>query len=317
MQITRLHVLILLIVLIGLGIGAYHWRGSLTGFLHRTPVAQIPAAPPSQLKQAPAKPPAPKPTLGSSMDVLHQEVVMSVGAIGEAYRPLRQQFGDIPPISQPLRAAKKRIAEGRYDLAMVSARQSWSALKTFRSKVSAASAASYQVARGDTLWSIAQSHSPVRQGPGWVTIWKANKATAPDFDRIEVGMVLKIPQKKSQYVMPFWRPRNLVQTSLAAPHSPSIADRRERAGVRAVATVPSPPMTLIQAPRPYQTVKVARASRRPDPAVWMILFDEEPKVQRAVPTTVAPLPSPVKTAMTEMDALLFLTSPPVPVLTMR
>lgn len=137
---------------------------------------------------------------------LRREATQSVAVIGEAYQPLRRQFGDIPPISKPLRAAKRYLAGEQYELAMTSAQTSWKALKTFRQRVRSVSQ-TYSVVRGDTLWHIARMYSPVRQGPGWVTIWKANKDLVGDFNRIEVGMNLKIPQKRSQYVMPFWKPR--------------------------------------------------------------------------------------------------------------
>jgi hypothetical protein len=66
------------------------------------------------------------------------------------------------------------------------------------------------VAQGDTLWGIAAEHSPARQGPAWVAIWKTNKALIKNYDRLEAGTRLAIPPKLEQYVMPYWRPRLLV-----------------------------------------------------------------------------------------------------------
>jgi nucleoid-associated protein YgaU len=119
---------------------------------------------------------------------------------------MRRQYGDIPPISRPLRAGKQFLAQGHSEEARLAARDAWQALKTFRVKVAAVSP-TYQVVRGDTLWRIARTHSPVHDGAGWVTIWKANQSLVNNFDRIEVGMTLTIPPQRTEYVMPFWKPR--------------------------------------------------------------------------------------------------------------
>jgi len=73
----------------------------------------------------------------------------------------------------------------------------------------------YEVTKGDTLWGIAQNHSPVHQGPGWVAIWKVNKKIVKDFDRIEVGTSLKIPSNPQDYAMRYWKPRLLYQKNYA------------------------------------------------------------------------------------------------------
>ena len=99
------------------------------------------------------------------------------------------------------------MAQGRYELARVSAKQAWIAMNTFSHPSKNASPDTYQVVRGDTLWRIAKDQSPVHQGPGWVTIWKANKQVVKNFDRLEVGWSLVIPQKPTQYATPFWKPR--------------------------------------------------------------------------------------------------------------
>src|SRR6185437_83979 len=65
----------------------------------------------------------------------------------------------------------------------------------------------YDVVKGDTLWTIARDHSPVRAGPGWVGIWKANRTTVKDFDRLEVGWSLQIPPDARAYRTAYWKPR--------------------------------------------------------------------------------------------------------------
>lgn len=64
----------------------------------------------------------------------------------------------------------------------------------------------YRVRAGDTLWAIARDKSPVRAGAGWVGIWKANQKMIRDFDRLEAGLNLLIPQTRHAYVTRFWKP---------------------------------------------------------------------------------------------------------------
>lgn len=144
----------------------------------------------------------------SAVDHLAQNARQSIAVVGEAYRPMIKQYGDIPPIATPLRAAKTFLEQNHYEEAVASARESWQALKDFRAKAATAPGM-YVVARGDTLWHIARAHSPVRQGPGWVAIWHANEGAVPNFNRIEVGTSLTIPQERSQYIMPYWKPRGI------------------------------------------------------------------------------------------------------------
>ncbi len=84
----------------------------------------------------------------------------------------------------------------------------------------------YEVVRGDTLWRIAAVHSPIHQGPGWVTIWRANQRTIKNFNRIEVGSTLHIPGEPRRYVMAYWQPRQLHTAGRSASSSAQIVDRR-------------------------------------------------------------------------------------------
>ncbi len=141
-----------------------------------------------------------------AMNKLRRNAQVSIAIIGEAYKPLRRQWGDVAAIAVPLRAAKKAMEDQQYDVAMASAQASWQALKDFRKKTAGLSG-TYQVARGDTLWQIASRFSPVHRGAGWPAIWRVNQALIGDFNRLEVGWNLKIPKKRSEYAMPFWKPQ--------------------------------------------------------------------------------------------------------------
>jgi len=65
----------------------------------------------------------------------------------------------------------------------------------------------YKVLRGDTLWAIARHYSPAKAGAAWVGIWKANKKIIKDFDNLEAGLELTIPQERRAYFTAFWKPR--------------------------------------------------------------------------------------------------------------
>lgn len=196
LRITRLHLLIAAIGVICLFFGVVNW-------MRERPSRK---AEPVQSKPVPMKPAAPVPVRSpQEMEKLKQASARSIAVIGEAYRPMRRQFGDIPPVSQPLRAAKQFQSTGDSVKAMASARDAWRALKMFRAKA-ASVPGTYEVIRGDTLWKIASAHSPAHAGPGWVTIWKANKRFVTNYDRLEVGWLLTIPPERAQYAMPFWKP---------------------------------------------------------------------------------------------------------------
>jgi hypothetical protein len=81
----------------------------------------------------------------------------------------------------------------------------------------------YQVTKGDTLWTIARDHSPVHQGAGWVTIWRTNKHTVKNFDRIEIGWNLSIPPEPKTYITAYWRPRVLRHMNVARDGSVDLA----------------------------------------------------------------------------------------------
>ena len=188
MKVKRLHVLIASIGMACLFFGVLNWMSDYrdeqgAAALNRD---RLPRVMPGHAEMTVARQEV------EAVERLRWDAAQSVAVVGEAYKPLRRQFGDIPPISRPLRAAKERQARGLSAEAQASARESWLALKAFRGKVSAATQ-SYQVVRGDTLWRIARSHSPARDGAGWVTIWKANKNLVTNFDRLEVGLTLTTP----------------------------------------------------------------------------------------------------------------------------
>ena len=207
LRITRLHLFLIGIGVICLLAGAAKLYCDIKGI----PLPAILSKP--LMKSTPVKPPpvppvrtAPAPTTQSPVDP--KEAAQTIAVVGEAYRPLLSQFGDIAAISEPLRAAKKFQSDGNTAEAMAAGLAAWKALKQYRAKA-AQEPDTYEVTRGDTLWKIAAARSPVKAGAGWVAIWKANKNFVNNFDRLEVGWLLKIPPKRAQYVTPFWSPSSI------------------------------------------------------------------------------------------------------------
>jgi LysM repeat protein len=184
------------------GYGVYSWM--------RSRAEQAPVPHPNPIVKTPA-PSVPSPTAKAVPPASPDQktaVARTIADIGAAYMPVLKKSGDIPAVSHPLREAKGYLARNELDLAAAVAQEASIALKAFK-KTGGTSAESYEVVKGDTLWRIARDHSPVHQGPGWVTIWKANKRTVKDFNRIEVGWNLTIPVKPAKYIEPFWRPRQI------------------------------------------------------------------------------------------------------------
>jgi hypothetical protein len=197
--ITRLHVILVLLAIAGAGAGTYWWK-------HHSPHAPLVATRPpadDELLVSTTKPEAAK-AAAVSKDDAQQTITM----VETAYEPLRARHGTIRSIFQPLELARRLLKEGLYDQSRATALDAWSAVQDFQKGLS--NAGTYEVARGDSLWTIARDHSPVRQGPAWVTLWRANKTQIPDFNRIEVGWRLTIPSEPRQYVTRFWTPRMLV-----------------------------------------------------------------------------------------------------------
>lgn len=220
MRITRLHILVGLIGLMLVGYGIFSWMQRRTQQISKTASAhvpivnkQFPGVPtPSLMSKSAAQP------VVSAAPEKKEGIARTIATIGEEYRVLPKPSGEIPSIAQPLRLAKDYLASGQLNLAMVCARQAWAALKKIQTSKESIGE-SYEVVKGDTLWRIARDHSPVHQGPGWVTIWKANKRVVRDFNRIEAGWNLAIPDKPSQYIEPYWRPRQLASARSRQPAS--------------------------------------------------------------------------------------------------
>lgn len=224
MKITRLQLVLLLLVVAGIGVGGYSWykTNGAPAFMKR-PASNLVTIPPKTSEPAPiAATPAPA-TAPAKLDdaARRKQLAQLIANVGESYR-LLSTGGEIPAIAQPLRAAKTALAAGKLDEAQVSAETAQKACKEFRKT---SFAGTYQIAKGDTLWTIAQLQTPVRHGAGWVGLWKANKRLIKDFDQIEVGWNLVIPAKAAEYATPYWKPRLSTQT--AKNSVPQLVDLRE------------------------------------------------------------------------------------------
>ncbi len=190
MRITRLHLVVALLVVLSAGVALYKWE------LNRQ--VWKPISPPAPSLEA-------RQRISTHPDN-ERPLARQIAEIGAAYVPILKHSGDVPSISHPLRVAKACLLRGQLSEAATAAEEARVALRTFK-KTRAASPESYEVVKGDTLWKIARDHSPVHQGPGWVTLWKANKRLVKNFNRIEVGWNIKIPEQPDRYIEPYWRPK--------------------------------------------------------------------------------------------------------------
>jgi hypothetical protein len=188
-----------------LAAGGYYMKQQSLG-----PFAKKSDTPPAPAPVAADPKPESTPNTASASPEEAAAAARYVARVSKNYDDLRARFGVIPSVEGPLQMAKKQLGDGKHELAMVSAKQAYAAILDVE-QTGKGVPDSYTVVRGDTLWRIARDHSPVRQGPGWVAIWKANKTAVKDFDRIEVGWNLRIPQKPEAYATRFWKPRMLAR----------------------------------------------------------------------------------------------------------
>lgn len=133
-------------------------------------------------------------------------VAKTVAIVGEAYQRYRRTSGPSEAIAEPLRAAKAALADGNPEKAAAFAATAWTLLKEPRVDA-VQEEGTYVTKAGDTLWGIAETLSPVKQGPGWVAIWRANEKAVPDFDNVPPGTRLTIPQRPADYNTPYWKPK--------------------------------------------------------------------------------------------------------------
>src|SRR5689334_13367774 len=122
LRVTRLHLILAGMGIVCLFFGALNWVGITEDAMgadaleearavHRTQEHRINAAPVEKAEQ------------------MKRSTAQVIATVGEAYRVLTKQYGEIAPVARPLRAAKRYQAQGKTDLAQTSATEAWSALK--------------------------------------------------------------------------------------------------------------------------------------------------------------------------------------------
>jgi hypothetical protein len=163
------------------------------------------------------------------MQITRLQVIIfaiGLGCAGFAYYEWQQQHS-VPPISHatpkvsPAQTSSPARSVPVKSLTMP--RPSQAPIVAGDSSQQDANSERYEVAKGDTLWTIARDHSPVHQGAGWVTIWRTNKRTVKNFDRIEIGWNLTIPPEPRTYITAYWKPRVLRHMNVAQDGSVDLA----------------------------------------------------------------------------------------------
>jgi len=128
---------------------------------------------------------------------LEHKARQHIAVTGEKIKSNRKHGFDVSPAVIMLKNAKNAYDLSDFENALAYARESSNIVDALISKNAAASPVKiYVVKRGDTLWNISKKH--YKKGAKWYDVWKANKKTVPDFDRIYRGQKITIPGASRQ-----------------------------------------------------------------------------------------------------------------------
>jgi len=183
MKITRLHI-ILVILILGLGgLCAYQYDQD------RKRAAELAAlkARQTMLESAAAR------KVQEEAQKKAGWAKQAVAVAGEYWLSAKQSGRDVSKGQETLRLAKDTLAQKDYDNAVTIAFESIQELKN-----APVLDIKYQVKYGDCLWNIAKKPEHFGRGSAWVKIWKTNRKKIPDFDLIHPRQILIIPKGGSE-----------------------------------------------------------------------------------------------------------------------
>ncbi|MBN1823475.1 MAG: LysM peptidoglycan-binding domain-containing protein [Endomicrobiales bacterium] len=179
MRITKLH-LILIFVVIAIG-GIYAYQSHLETKRQAEIEAQRQAEA-LRLEQEERK--------KADYQKYKKLATQAIAVAGEYWLSAKREGRNVSKGQETLRQAKSAFAQEDFKTAHALARQSIDALK-----ISKQEKLYYKVVRGDNLWNIAKMPRHYGRGAMWVKIWRANEKQIPDFDIIRPSQVLYIPKK--------------------------------------------------------------------------------------------------------------------------
>jgi hypothetical protein len=203
MQLTRLHIILLIIVIsiISLYIAQY--------IQNKTKIKKMEIGKIEQPIQ-PVEISSPVAQVPKEIDKSIANTTIAVA--GEYMKLSKKENKDVKKGQIVLREAKKQFEIGNYSRAYYLAKQSIEEFKSakiveihpavkikkeFKSKTftkkSTKHGKYYTVKHGDCLWNISKMPQHYGRGSMWVKIWRANESKIPDFDIIYSGQILVIP----------------------------------------------------------------------------------------------------------------------------
>ncbi|MBN1621906.1 MAG: LysM peptidoglycan-binding domain-containing protein [Endomicrobiales bacterium] len=185
MKITRLHILLITIIIATLVIYVFQFiqqkRIQEESAFQKVIESRVPEIEVKKEEVQKQKKPVPKKDLA----------VQAVAVAGEYWKITKEEGRNYKIGQTTLRKAKEYLKTEDYENAWKLARQSideFKAAPVLRSKY-------YKVCRGDCLWNIAKLPQHYGRGSMWVKIWRANESKIPDFDIIYTGQMLYIPKE--------------------------------------------------------------------------------------------------------------------------
>lgn len=181
MRITKLHIILLAVIVAGAGIYLSN--------VQRQKKQQLKEKAEMELRQEQERLQLEKRCLAEEIERKKETAIRAVAVAGEYLIIAKKENRDVSKGQETLRQAKESLANENFDEAILLARQSINEFKE-----SPMAKIYYETKRGDCLWKIAQMPRHYGRGSMWTKIWYANKKKIPDFDLIYTHQVLLIPK---------------------------------------------------------------------------------------------------------------------------